>query len=102
MAAAKKIEEELKNTKPFTDSVSSIAHETVDRAAEGVGAAEESIRESASEAADRINDKKESVELEMGSLANQARKVVVENPLMAAGIAFTAGFLVTSLLSKKS
>lgn len=102
MSAAKKLDEKLSSNKPFTDSVSNIAQETLDKASESIGAAEESIRESASSAADNISDTKESVELEVGTVADQARKVVVENPLMAAGVAFTAGFLITSLLSKKS
>lgn len=102
MSTARKLDESVSNTKPITDKVSSIAHETVDRAAEQVGNAEEALRETASSTAENIADRKESVELEVGTAANKARKVIVENPLVAASAAFTLGFLVTSLLTKKS
>lgn len=102
MSTAKKTDEQLSKTKPITDKVSSIAHETVDRAAERAGATEEAIRETASNTAENIADKRNSVELEVTTSANRARKVIVENPLAAAGAAFTLGFLVTSLLSKRS
>lgn len=102
MAAAKKIDAELSNSKPVTDKVTSIAHETVDKAAEHAGSAEEAIRETVSNTADTVAESKELAALEISSAANKARKVVVDNPLVATGVAFTMGFLVTSLMSKKS
>lgn len=102
MAAAKKVDAEILDSKPVTDKVSSIAQETLDKATEHLGTAEESIRETVTNTAESIVDKKESVSLEVSTAANRARKIVVENPLAAAGVAFVAGFLVTSLLSKKS
>ncbi len=87
---------------PFTEKVSSIAHEAVDKAADRVGPAEESIRATASETAENIAQKKETAALEVATITNQARTLVVQNPLLAASAAFAAGLVVTSLLSKRS
>lgn len=103
MAAAKK-NDEASNSKasPITDKVTSFAHEAVDQASEGVGNAEESIRTKATESAETMAEKKESAEMQMATVADQARLLVVKNPLTAASAAFAAGLLVTSLLSKRS
>ena len=103
MAVAKKKDEKVDSKEaPFTEKVSSIAHEAVDRAADRVGPAEESIRATASETAETIAQKRDSATMEMTTMADQARLFVVKNPLTAASAAFAAGLIVTSLLSKRS
>ncbi|GJM11677.1 MAG: hypothetical protein DHS20C12_00800 [Pseudohongiella sp.] len=104
MAVAEKIDDVVDSVKeaPLTDKVSSIAHDAVDSAAEKVGSAEESIRSTASETADTIAEKKESASAEIATVADQARLLVVKNPLTAASAAFAAGLLVTSIMSKRS
>lgn len=100
MPTAKKAEAQTKNA-PFTEKAQAAAHETIDKAAARASAAEERLREAAENSSDSLAHKKAALELEMDSAANQARKFIVENPLMAAGIAFTAGLLITSLLGKR-
>lgn len=103
MPSAKKIDETLTTEEtPFTEKVSSFAHDAVDQATERMGSAEESIRATANETAEAIADKKETAAMEIGTLSNQARMVVVQNPLLSAAVAFGAGLLVTSLLSNRS
>jgi ElaB/YqjD/DUF883 family membrane-anchored ribosome-binding protein len=100
MPTAKKDEAE-KNSAPFTEKAQAAAHETIDKAAARASAAEERLRETVGDSSESLADKRAAIELEMGSAADQARKFIVENPLMAAGIAFTAGLLITSLFSKR-
>ncbi len=103
MAVSKKADEAVDSKEaPFTDKVSSIAHEAVDRAADRVGPAEESIRASASDTAEAIKQRKDAAAMEVSTIADQARLFVVKNPLVAASAAFAAGLVVTSLLSKRS
>lgn len=100
MPTAKKAEAET-HSAPFTEKAQSAAHDTIDKAAARASLAEELLREAIEHSGENLANKKAALELEMGTAANQARKMVVENPLMAAGIAFTAGLLITSLLSKR-
>jgi len=103
MAVAKKVDEAVDSKEaPFTEKVTSFAHEAVDQASERAGHAEESIRATATDTAETIAEKKESAELQMATLADQARLMVVKNPLTAASAAFAAGLLITSVLSKRS
>lgn len=103
MAAAKKVDKATNSTEaPITEKVKTFAHEAVDQASESVGNAEESIRATAADTAETIAEKKETAALQVSTLADQARLMVVENPLTAAAAAFTAGLIVTSLLSKRS
>lgn len=101
MPTAKKAEKET-NHAPYTEKMTAAAHESVDKASVHASAAEERIRETVDSTSETLAGKKAAVELELGTAADQARKLVVENPLMAAGVAFTAGLLITSLLSKRS
>lgn len=103
MAVAEKKDDAVDSKQaPFTEKVSSIAHEAVDKAADRVGPAEESIRATASETAETIGQTKETAALEMMTMSNHARAIVVKNPLIAASAAFAAGLVVTSLLGKRS
>ena len=101
MPTAKKAEAETRKA-PFTEKAKAAAHETIDKAAERASAAEEHLREAVENSGESLADKKAAIELEFDTAANQARKFIVENPLMAAGIAFTAGWLVTSLFGKRN
>lgn len=100
MPTAKKAEAEPTNA-PFTEKAQAAAHETIDKAAARASAAEERLREAAEHSSENIAGKKAALESEMTTAADQARKFIVENPLAAAGIAFTAGMLITSILSKR-
>lgn len=101
MPTAKKSDKDTSHA-PFTEKVTAAAHESVDKASVHASAAEERIRDTVDNTAETVASKRASVEAEIGTATMQARKFAIENPLMAAGIAFTAGLLVTSLLSKRS
>jgi len=101
MPNAKKSEKDT-NSAPITEKMTAAAHDTVDKASLHASAAEERLRETADSTSESLAAKKATAEMELSTAANQARKMVVENPLMAAGVAFAAGLLVTSLLSKRS
>ncbi len=101
MPTAKKAEKEVNNA-PFTEKMTAAAHESVDKASVHASAAEETLRETVESTSETLAGKRASVEMEIGTAADKARKLVVENPLMAAGVAFTAGLVLTSLLSKRS
>lgn len=100
MPTAKKAQAEAKSA-PFTEKAQSAAHETIDKAAARASAAEERLRDTVENSSESLAGKKAALEVEMNTAADQARKFIVENPLMAAGIAFTAGLLISSLLSKR-
>lgn len=100
MPTAKKAEAAKKNS-PLTDKAQSAAHETIDKAAARASAAEESIRDAVESQSENFAGKKATMELEMETAANQARTFVIENPLMAAGIAFGAGMLISSLFGRR-
>ncbi len=102
MPTAKKTKAEAETNKaPFTEKAQAAAHETIDKAAAKASAAEEHLRDAVENSSDNIADKKAALELEMMTAADQARKYIVENPLAAAGIAFTAGLLITSLFGRR-
>lgn len=102
MSTAKKAEADTETKKaPFTKKAQAAAHETIDRAAARASAAEEHLREAVENSGENLAGKKAAIELEMETATDQARKFIVENPIMAAGIAFTAGMLITSLLGRR-
>lgn len=98
MPTAKKAE--TKNA-PFTEKAQAAAHETIDKAAARASAAEEQVREAVENSGESLAGKKAALEMEMTTATEQARKFIVENPLAAAGIAFTAGLLITSLFGRR-
>lgn len=101
MATAKKAEQEATQA-PFTEKVTAAAHETVDRASARASAAEERVRETVDNTSENIANKKASLEADFVTATDKTRQFVIENPLMAAGVAFTAGLILSSLLSKRS
>lgn len=100
MPTAKKAETET-NHAPFTERMTAAAHESVEKASVHASNAEESIREKVEQTSETLADKKATAEIQLQTAATQVRTFVIENPLMAAGVAFTAGLLITSLLSKR-
>ncbi|MEZ5490466.1 MAG: hypothetical protein R3F50_09130 [Gammaproteobacteria bacterium] len=85
----------------FTYKLSGIAQSALDQATEKVGKAEGSIRESVSASSDAISDNAEIAGLKMETAVNKTRYMIAKRPLVAAGVAFAAGFLLTSLTSDK-
>lgn len=84
---------------PFTDKAQETLQSSVDRLAQSAARAEENIRATAADSADNMAARKAQMDAKWKS--SGVRKYAVENPVAAAGIAFAAGMLVTSLLRKK-
>ncbi len=96
MATAKS--NSIDSTHPVTDKLQNSLHSSVDTLAEKAALAEDKVRTSASESADTINARKRLAKQKW--YASGVRKYATDNPVAAAGIAFAAGMLVTSLLKK--
>ena len=84
---------------PVTDQLKESLHASVDKLADSAGIAEENIRRTASSSAENMSARKRLAQQKWQ--ASKVRKYAIENPVAAAGIAFAAGMLVTSLLRKK-
>lgn len=76
------------------------AHETIDRAAEAATAAEQTLRSTAARAAEKLKGSQEVAGETMDEGLDAIRRYIEQNPLMAAGIAFAAGLVVSSLLRR--
>jgi len=94
---------DVKNTAkeehPVTDKLQDTLHDSVDTLAEKVSAAEESLRETAHNSSETLTKKQSEIENKWNKSA--VKKYATENPVAAAGIAFTVGMLVSSLLKRK-
>ena len=84
---------------PVTDQLKESLHASVDKLADSAGIAEENLRRTASSSAENMSARKRLAQQKWQ--ASKVRKYAIENPVAAAGIAFAAGMLVTSLLRKK-
>ncbi|MBU3023224.1 DUF883 domain-containing protein [Aestuariibacter sp. A3R04] len=84
---------------PYTDIAQDTLHSSVDRLAKTAAKAEENLRNTAADSAENMASRK--AQMDAKWQASGVRKYAVENPVAAAGIAFAAGMLVTSLLRKK-
>ena len=87
------------STHPYTDKAQQTLHSSVDKLAQSAAKAEQNLRASASESAESMAARK--AQMDAKWKASGVRKYAVENPVAAAGIAFAAGMLLTSLLRKK-
>ncbi|BFT30013.1 hypothetical protein D210916BOD24_11890 [Alteromonas sp. D210916BOD_24] len=87
------------STHPVTDQLKETLHASVDKFANSAGIAEDNIRKTATSSAENMSARKRLAAQKWQ--ASKVRKYAIENPVAAAGIAFAAGMLVTSLLRKK-
>lgn len=87
------------STTPVSDKVTEVLHESVDTIGAHASVTEDKIRNSAATSADAVSEKSEQIKACWNNSA--VGKYTKENPLAAAGIAFTAGVLLTSLLKRK-
>lgn len=83
-----------------TDKVAKTVHEAVDSVAERAAPAEERVRESAAKAAERAREGAEYARARTHDMTERVCDYVKENPLMALGIAFAAGTVVSSILRR--
>jgi ElaB/YqjD/DUF883 family membrane-anchored ribosome-binding protein len=84
-----------------TDHLAESLHHAVDSAAERAGPAEERVRAQAARAADKARESADYARTRSREVASSVGNYVQENPLMALGIAFAAGTLVSSLLRRR-
>jgi len=99
----KETKAELKNTiqqeHPVADKLQSTLHESVDTMAGKVGTAEEAIRETAQSSSATLIKKQAEIESKWNNSA--VKKYAAENPIATAGLAFSAGMLISALLKRK-
>ncbi len=88
------------NSNSTTERLAGMAHETVDRAAGIAGNAEQDVREAAARTARRARQMQDQAAEAADEGARRVRSYVEDNPLLAAGIAFAAGVLLSSLLRR--
>jgi ElaB/YqjD/DUF883 family membrane-anchored ribosome-binding protein len=78
-----------------------MAHDTIDRVADVANEAEREVRGAAARTARQAKEAGEQAMEAADEHISKLRGYVEENPLLAAGIAFAAGMLVVSLMSKR-
>jgi ElaB/YqjD/DUF883 family membrane-anchored ribosome-binding protein len=83
-----------------TDRLASKAHETIDRVKETADYAEQHARDAAARTAEKAREVRDQVRQTADESYDKARTYVERNPLAAAGIAFAAGLLLSSLLRR--
>lgn len=90
------------NNEPTTtsDRLASKAHETIDRVKDTADYAEQHARDAAARAAEKAREVRDQVRQTADEGYEKARTYVERNPLAAAGIAFAAGLILSSLLRR--
>lgn len=76
------------------------AHDTVDRMAEAANHAEREVRGAATRTAEQAKQLRDQAVETADQSVQRVRSYVVQNPMMAAGIAFAAGVLLRSLFRR--
>lgn len=84
-----------------TERLASMAHDTIDRVADVATDAEREVRGAASRTAKQAKQAREQAMAAADEKISKLRAYVEENPLLSAGIAFAAGVVLVSLLSKR-
>ena len=83
-----------------TDQFAAKAHDTVDRVAERAGRAEQNVRKSAARAKERALEAEEQAMEIADETVQRAHSYIRRNPVVSAGIALAAGFVLSSLLRR--
>ena len=83
-----------------TDRLASMAHETIDRVTPTASRAENEVRGAATRAADSAKLMQEHAVAAAEENFRKVRSYAVSNPLIAAGIAFAAGALLSALVRR--
>jgi ElaB/YqjD/DUF883 family membrane-anchored ribosome-binding protein len=86
---------------PVTAKASEAAHHAVDAMAEKAAAAEDTLRKTAASSQETLAHKQEEIKQQLQSTYSKSREFAAQNPLAAAGIAFAAGILVSTLLRRR-
>ncbi|MGP9800285.1 DUF883 domain-containing protein [Rheinheimera sp. NSM] len=86
---------------PVTAKASEAAHHAVDAMAEKAATAEDTLRKTAASSQETLAHKQEEIKQQLQSTYSKSREFAAQNPLAAAGIAFAAGILVSTLLRRR-
>lgn len=85
---------------PLTSRVADGAHEQVDRAARRAAQAEDTIRGRAADSSEIVHEKMQSAKHELDEMTGKIESYARANPVTAAGIAFAAGMVLSSILRR--
>lgn len=85
---------------PTTGHAADAAHEAVDRVAENAARAEERIREKAAAGERQLRERTAEARATTERTIDQFKTYTQENPLAAAAMAFTAGYLISRILNR--
>jgi ElaB/YqjD/DUF883 family membrane-anchored ribosome-binding protein len=86
---------------PTTERTVAAAHRSIDSVGVRASRSEEKLRSAASNTVHRYADTRDYLRDQIDTTVNTARSYVREHPIIAAGAAFAAGALLTSLLGKR-
>lgn len=86
---------------PVTEKASEAAHHAVDAMAVKAASAEDSLRKTAASSQQSLAQKQEEIKQQLQSGYSKSREFAAQNPVAAAGIAFAAGMLVSTLLRRR-
>ena len=86
---------------PVTTKASEAAHHAVDAVAAKAANAEDSLRKTAASSQETLAHKQEEIKQQLQTGYSKSREFAAQNPLAAAGIAFAAGILVSTLLRRR-
>jgi ElaB/YqjD/DUF883 family membrane-anchored ribosome-binding protein len=85
---------------PTAERLASKAHDTVDRVAEAATYAEREVRNAAARTAEQAKQLRDQAVERADENMQRVRSYVEQNPMMAAGIAFAAGVILSSLFRR--
>lgn len=85
---------------PLTHRATDAAHETIDRISGNAAKAEKRVRGAVAEGEEQLRDKSAEARVNTDKAIEQVRNYARENPLMAAGIAFASGLLVSRIVGR--
>jgi ElaB/YqjD/DUF883 family membrane-anchored ribosome-binding protein len=85
---------------PLTDRATEAAHDTIDRISNNAAKAEKHVRGAVANGEVQLRDKGAEARVNSEKAIEQIRDYAKENPLMAAGIAFASGLLVSRIVGR--
>jgi len=85
---------------PMTDRLTAMAHETVDQVSTAASRAEQQVRGAAARTAEQAKEYTDQAAELADEGVTKVKSYVETNPLMAAGIAFAAGVIISSLIRR--
>ena len=99
-SVSKNVSLNLGDSAPTTDRLASSAHEVIDGAAEKSAPIEKQIRAAAVEMGEQLETSKAQATEQLDHTLKQVQSFVKDRPIAAAGIAFAAGVVITTLLRR--